>query len=156
MAADAAAHGRPGVSHADREQAIEVLKAAFVQGRLTTDEFGTRVGQALTSRTHAELSEVTADLPTGLVGTRPPRQVARTRPQVSMTTAISVGAFGMLAALMGMLAAVVSDSGIGVISAAVSIAVIGLLAFGVAMASSWHGRAANRGRARLDRPSGSV
>jgi DUF1707 SHOCT-like domain len=38
-------------SHADREQVIDMLKAAFVQGRLTRDEFGLQVGQALTSQT---------------------------------------------------------------------------------------------------------
>ena len=50
-------------SHADREQAIEVLKTAFVADRLTKDEFDLRVGQALASRTYAELAAVTAGLP---------------------------------------------------------------------------------------------
>jgi len=31
-------------SHADREQVVEVLKAAYVQGRLTKDELDARVG----------------------------------------------------------------------------------------------------------------
>jgi len=35
------------VSHAGREQAVEMLKAAFAQGRLDRDEFDVRVGQAL-------------------------------------------------------------------------------------------------------------
>ena len=141
IAADAAGHGRPGGWHADCEQVIEVLKTAFVQGRLTKDEFGTRVGQAFTSQTPAELTEVTADLPAGLVGARPPRQLARTRPRLSMNAAISAGAFAMLAALVGMMAAVVSRSGIAVLGAAVSIAIVGALAFGAMMAASWHGRA---------------
>ena len=50
-------------SHADRERVIEVLKAAFVQGRLAKDEFDLRVGQAFAARTHAELAAVTAGLP---------------------------------------------------------------------------------------------
>ena len=50
-------------SHADREQVVDVLKAAFVQGRLTKDELDTRIGQAFTSRTYADLAAVTADLP---------------------------------------------------------------------------------------------
>jgi hypothetical protein len=50
-------------SHADREQVIEVLKAAFVQGRLAKDEFDLRVGQAFAARTHAELAAVTTGLP---------------------------------------------------------------------------------------------
>ena len=65
IAADAAAHGRPVASHADLEEAIELLKASFVQGRLTKDEFGTRVERALASQTDAELTEVTADLQAG-------------------------------------------------------------------------------------------
>ena len=63
----AAAQGRGRgdlrASHADREQVIGTLKAAFVQGRLTEDELGERVGQVYTSRTYAELAEVTADIP---------------------------------------------------------------------------------------------
>ena len=37
-------------SRAEREQAIEVLKTAFVQGRLAKDEFEVRAGQALAAR----------------------------------------------------------------------------------------------------------
>jgi DUF1707 SHOCT-like domain len=37
-----AAVGRLRASHADREQAIGILKAAYVQGRLTKDELDTR------------------------------------------------------------------------------------------------------------------
>jgi hypothetical protein len=141
IAADAAAHGRPVPSHADLEEAIELLKAAFVQGRLTKDEFGTRVERALASQTYAELTEVTADLPAGPRQARPSRQLAKTQPPLSMNAALSAGAFVMLAALVGMLAAIVSQSEIGVISAAVGIAIIGVLAFGAMIAASWLGRA---------------
>jgi len=47
----AASRGRMRSSHADREQAIEVLKAAFAQGRLDKDELDARAGQALAART---------------------------------------------------------------------------------------------------------
>jgi len=50
-------------SHADREQVIDALKAAFVQSRLTKAELDARVGQALTARAHAELAAVIADIP---------------------------------------------------------------------------------------------
>ena len=73
MAAGMAGRGRLRASHADREQVIGTLKTAFVQGRLTQDEFDARVGQVYTSRTYAELAEVTTDIPTGLAGTKPPR-----------------------------------------------------------------------------------
>jgi len=65
-AADAAARGRLRASHADREQVINVLKAAFVQGRLAKDELHARVDQTFASRTYAELAAITADLPAGL------------------------------------------------------------------------------------------
>jgi hypothetical protein len=72
IAAGASGHGRLRASRADREQVIGVLKAAFVQGRLAKDEFDLRVGQALVSRTSAELSAVTADLPAGVAAAQPP------------------------------------------------------------------------------------
>jgi hypothetical protein len=55
--------GHLRAAHADREQAITVLKAAYAQGRLTKDELEARAGQALASRTYAELAALTADLP---------------------------------------------------------------------------------------------
>ena len=55
--------GRLRASHSDREQAVETLKAAYVQDRLTRDEFGTRVSQALAARTRADLAALVRDLP---------------------------------------------------------------------------------------------
>jgi Domain of unknown function (DUF1707) len=80
-AARPAGRGRLRTSHADREQAVEVLKDAFVQGRLTKDEFDSRVGHVLASRTYADLSALTADLPAVSPAPRPPRPLvpARTR-----------------------------------------------------------------------------
>jgi Flp pilus assembly protein TadB len=76
-AAAAGGRGRLRASDEDREQVIEVLKDAFVQGRLTQDELDTGVGQALASRTYAELVTVTADIPGGPAVTPSPRQPAR-------------------------------------------------------------------------------
>jgi hypothetical protein len=73
MAADTAGRGHLRASHADREQVIGALKTAFVEGRLTEDEFDARVDQVYGSRTYAELAEVTTDIPIGPVGTKPPR-----------------------------------------------------------------------------------
>jgi Domain of unknown function (DUF1707)/Domain of unknown function (DUF4190) len=50
---------------ADRERAVDVLKAGFAEGRLTQDEYNERVGQAYTARTYGELAALTADLPAG-------------------------------------------------------------------------------------------
>ncbi len=55
--------GRLLASHADREHIIDVLKDAFVQDRLTKDEFDARVSHAFAARTLADLALLTADLP---------------------------------------------------------------------------------------------
>ena len=76
MAAAAAGRGRLRVSHADREHVLDVLKAAFVRGLLTKDEFDMRVGQTFASRTYAELAALIADIPAGLTGAQPLRKPA--------------------------------------------------------------------------------
>ena len=96
MAAGAGGRGHLRVSHADREQVIETLKVAFVQGMLDTDEFDLRVGQTFASRTRAELAAITADIPTGLAMARPPaparaqveKPVARPGPVIAAATAV--------------------------------------------------------------------
>ena len=60
-----AGDGRMRASTADRERAVDVLKAGFAEGRLTKDEYDARVSQAYAARTYAELAMVTADLPGG-------------------------------------------------------------------------------------------
>jgi hypothetical protein len=81
MAARAAGRGgRPPLlaSDADREQVIEVLKDAFVRGRLTKDELDARAGRALAGRTCAELAALTAGiLPAPSVPSTPPAPPAR-------------------------------------------------------------------------------
>jgi hypothetical protein len=58
---------QPGMlaAAADRERTMDVLKAAFGEGRLTKDEFEARAARAMTARTYGELSAVVADLPAG-------------------------------------------------------------------------------------------
>lgn len=58
--------GHLRAADADRERVIGVLKAAYVHGLVTKDEFDERVGQTFASRTYAELALVTADVPAGL------------------------------------------------------------------------------------------
>ena len=63
VAAGGQDHGRLRSSRVDREQVVDVLKAAFTQGRLDQDELDERVSCALASRTYADLAVLTADLP---------------------------------------------------------------------------------------------
>ncbi len=65
MAADSG-RGRQRASDADREHVVNTLKAAYVHGLVTKDEFDARVSQAFAARTYAELALITADIPAGL------------------------------------------------------------------------------------------
>lgn len=64
-------YGAMRASTADRERAVDVLKAAFAEGRLDQGEYADRVGLVYSSRTYAELASLTADLPVGPLGTMP-------------------------------------------------------------------------------------
>lgn len=105
----AASEGRSHwrVSHADREQVIETLKAAFVQGRLTKDEFEVRVGQALASRTYADTAALTADIPPARLTRARPLEPAREsvnkkKKAVAALSCATLAIAGMLAALARM------------------------------------------------------
>jgi Domain of unknown function (DUF1707) len=65
------------VSDADRDRAIAELSEHFQAGRLTTDEFEDRTGQALKARTAGDLAELFTDLP------RKPSAVAGPAPQAA-------------------------------------------------------------------------
>jgi hypothetical protein len=62
-------YSRLRAAQADRERAVDVLKAAFAEGRLDQHELTDRVALAHRSRTYGELAELTADLPVGPLGT---------------------------------------------------------------------------------------
>ena len=100
IAAAAGGRGRLRASHADREQVIDALKAAFVRGRLDKDEFDARVGQAFTSRTYAELAALTADIPAGPAAAPPPRKPARGQARPRVHASIKTGMCAIVAAAM--------------------------------------------------------
>ncbi|MEV5876830.1 DUF1707 and DUF4190 domain-containing protein [Streptomyces sp. NPDC052101] len=54
-------------AHADRERAVDVLRAGYAEGRLGQAEFEKRVSRAYTARTVGELALLVADLPQGPV-----------------------------------------------------------------------------------------
>ena len=65
-------YGQPAPVHpgmlaaaADRERTMDVLKAAFGEGRITKEEFDLRASRAMNARTYAQLGSVVADLPSG-------------------------------------------------------------------------------------------
>jgi len=77
--AEQAGRGHLRTSHADRDLVVGQLKAAFVAGQLTRDEFGQRLGAALEGRTFADLAALTADLPP-VPAAATPRPARRDRP----------------------------------------------------------------------------
>ena len=59
--------GPPGMlaANADRERAIDVLRAGYAEGRLTKAEHDDRTARIYAARTYGELGALTADLPAG-------------------------------------------------------------------------------------------
>ena len=113
-------------SRADRERVIDLLKAAFVQGRLDRDEFDARIGQAVASRTYGELAAVTDGIPAGLIGSLPRRPPVRTRFQIPFNTAVTGGACMAGLVNAGMMAVLLSRSPVAVMLF-VAFTVIGLI-----------------------------
>jgi hypothetical protein len=148
-AAGAAARGRLRASHADRERVIDVLKAAFVQGRLSKDELDARAGQAFAARTYGELAALTADLPAGLVVARPPRQPARarTRPPVG-----KVAAGAALIVPPPAMVAVTFLTGSDFLVGPTALVVVGFfmawMIAGAQMLANWHDNRSRRGQLR--------
>jgi hypothetical protein len=64
-------------SDAERERAVETLRAAAGEGRLTLQELVERLDQALDARTRGELVPLTADLPAPAVSPEPGREGTR-------------------------------------------------------------------------------
>ena len=50
-------------SDAERDQAAEILRAAYAEGRVTRAELDERTGAAYAAKTRADLSGLTSDLP---------------------------------------------------------------------------------------------
>jgi Domain of unknown function (DUF1707) len=120
----AGAQGQLRSSRAEREQAIDVLKSAFVQGRLGKDEFDLRVGQALASRTYADLAALTADVPSHVASAEASDEHAREPGRVlGFKTAARVGAVGAGPSMASAALVLAQSSGVP--------AVIGVLAVGL-------------------------
>jgi len=147
----AAGRGWLLAGHADRESVIETLKDAFVDGRLTRDEFDARAVRALIARTYADLGVLTADIPPGQAAVRPARppavarrhQPARVRRRpLARATAQSGGC--LIIAVAAMWLANLADPGatptpydawafpLVLVSLVTALTALGIFAFGVA------------------------
>jgi hypothetical protein len=85
-----AEHARMRACDADRERTADLLRTAFVEGRLSQDELDERLGLVYTARTYADLATQTADLPLQrpLPAMPPPRTFAP-----PSTNGLAIGSF---------------------------------------------------------------
>ena len=112
----AAGGDRLQAGYADREQVIEALKTAFVDGRLTRGELDSRTERALTA--FADLNAVTADIPGAPqlkgppaspgVGVANPPAPARRWPLAE--AAVKSGGCVVLAAVLAISGSMIDDS----------------------------------------------
>jgi Domain of unknown function (DUF1707) len=162
MMTPASGNGRLRASHADREQVVDTLKAAFVQGRLAQDELDARVGQALAARTYADLAALTADLPA--VAAEPDRSPAPVPPPAqrprnrAAARAVQAGA-GTITALILAIAVAAVATGHPVVAAVAAVAitifsavVTAFVASLIAVTLKLESLCRNRSRGRLPRP----
>lgn len=98
-----------GASAADRDRVVGVIKASFVEGRLTKAELDLRVGQALLSRYFPELLTLIADLPVGPFGRLPwhPADPAPPRTSRLAAAALACAAAGPVTAGITVIPAII-------------------------------------------------
>ena len=147
--------GRLMASDADREQVIDMLTAAFAQGRLTKQELDLRAGQAFAARTYAELAALTADLPAELTRTQPARKPARAQTRQRVDKAVAWCAWGLITpALLAAAVAVptptpADNQPIGKVLFLVTVVYfIAWLVAGAQMLGTWHQQRSRPGAGR--------
>lgn len=134
-----AGRGRLRASHADRNHVLSMLKAAYVQGRLTKDEFDERLSATLTARTFADLAGLTTDLPIGLTDVPP----APPRPPSSVPAAKIVlsAAAGLLAPAILATASLTGNAELyALFILPTMITFVAWMVAGAVALDAWHGR----------------
>jgi DUF1707 SHOCT-like domain len=95
-------------ANADRERAVDVLRAGFTEGRLTQDELDERVAKVYAARTYGELGALVADLPAGVAPplaqpmSPQPGAGVRARPPIAGLILTAIVVFTLAALLTGM------------------------------------------------------
>jgi len=121
------------VSDADRDRALSELSEAFRVGRITSDEFDQRSGQARSARTGKELTALLADLPpdgpwvTGTTGQEPANHAFTVR-CVMGVSALSA-AFLFVRALTDALSPGIAWAGGTLAPAGIAVLLVGLIIF---------------------------
>jgi Domain of unknown function (DUF1707) len=121
--------GRLRASHADRDGVINALKAAYVLGFVTKDEFDARVSQTLAAGTYAELARVTTDLPGSLAVAQSQPGRASARATFRPVDRATVG-FALLTAIAFAAATVSADGWLALAAFGSTLATLILVAVG--------------------------
>jgi hypothetical protein len=103
-----AAGGEPGrlrASDTDRDRVAGILNTAFVEGRLSRDEYDDRLQSALSARTYGDLDLVVADLPVMQPDVVPPAPVPAPVPETNGLAVASL-ACGLAQFVFGPLATI--------------------------------------------------
>jgi Domain of unknown function (DUF1707) len=140
----AAAAGRLRASHANREQVIATLKAAFVQGRLTKGELDAQLGQTFAARTYADLAALTADLPAGPADAVSPRRAAGAQPRPPKSNAAKAGICVVIAVAVAVIVSI--PTGGAVLFVFAPFYFMALLVAGVQILASRHEKRSRRGQ----------
>jgi Domain of unknown function (DUF1707) len=117
-----------------REQVIAALTAAYIQGRLTKEEFDVRVGQALAM--YAELDALTADIPAAPPAVTARAELAREAANKKMIRQGTVGVAGLTFVLVTALGAPYNPA-LAVIVAALLTFFVTVLTAGLLTLLSW-------------------
>jgi Domain of unknown function (DUF1707) len=132
--AGASGDGPLPATRAGRDQVIAALKTAFVQGRLTRDEFELRLGQALAI--YAELDALTADIPAAAAAVAPPAEAARQAANKKMIQQGTIGIAG-LTFLLDAVLVMPRNPVAGVVAGVVLTCLVTVLAAGFLTLLSW-------------------
>ena len=119
---------------AGREQVIAALKTAYVEGRLTREEFDLRVGQALAIC--AELDALTADIPAATPAVTARAELAREAANKKMIRQGTAGVAGLTFVLVTALGAP-HNPALAVTVAALLTCFVTVLAAGLLTLLSW-------------------
>jgi hypothetical protein len=93
---------------ADRDRAVRLLNTAYTEGRLSKDEYDTRLESALSARTYADLDQVVTDLPAAPAAAATPAAGTTAVPLVPTTNGLAIAslACGLAQFIFGPLATI--------------------------------------------------
>ena len=91
--------GNMRAADADRDHAVEFLKLAYSEGRLSKDEYDGRLESALSARTYADLDRLVTDLPVPRAATVTPVAKTNAFAIASLACGLAQFMFGPLATI---------------------------------------------------------